>query len=311
MIVSSVTELIGNTPMLDVSHLLAGDGARILVKLEMMNPGGSIKDRPALAMITAAEAAGLLKPGMTIVEPTAGNTGIGLALVGNLKGYRTVFFVPDRMSSEKIMAMRAFGAQVMLIAKEEGMQGCISRALAYCNENEGCFMPQQFANPANPKQAQEILGAEIHKQLGGYPDGIAIGAGSGGTFTGLSRWLKQGNPHGLAWLVQPHGSIFDGSQKGTYEVEGIGNSFIPGNLELEIADRIFTVADADSFKTCQRVIKEVGLAVAGSSGANLVASLELARQLGPGKTVVTVFPDNMERYFSKPWCEQIIAGLQE
>lgn len=305
MIVRSVIELIGNTPMLDISQLVGDQAARLLVKLEMMNPGGSIKDRPALAMITAAEQAGLLKPGMTIVEPTAGNTGIGLALVGNLKGYKTVFFVPDRMSIEKINSMRAYGAEVHLVPKDEGMQGCIERARTY-SANGNCFMPQQFENCANPRQAQSVLGPEIFEQLGAYPDGIAIGAGTGGTFTGLARWLKEGNPHGLCWLVQPEGSIFAGGEKGSYEVEGIGNSFIPPNLDLEIADHIATIPDHASFEACKRVSTEVGLAVAGSSGANLCAAMELARQLGPGKTVVTVFPDNMDRYFSKPWFERIV-----
>jgi len=306
MIVSSIMELIGNTPLLDISHMAGEGAARVLVKLEMMNPGGSIKDRPALAMIEDAERAGLLKPGMTLVEPTAGNTGIGLALVGKLKGYRTVFFVPDRMSIEKINSMRAYGARVELVPKEYGMPRCIEMAQAFAARQGNCFIPQQFANPANPKQAECLLGPEIGRQMNGFPHGIAIGAGTGGTFTGLARWLKAGRPDAQCVLVQPRGSVFAGDEKGSYEVEGIGNSFIPATLDLSLADHIATVDDADAFATCRRVLTEVGLAVAGSSGANLFASLDLARRLGPDKTVVTVFPDNMERYFSKPWAQAIL-----
>lgn len=308
MITRSVIELIGNTPLLDVSSLTKPGSARVLAKLEMYNPGGSIKDRPALAMIEAAEKKGELKPGMTIVEPTAGNTGIGLALVGNLKGYKTVFFVPDRMSAEKINSMRAYGAIVKLIPKEEGMQGCIQQAKDYAESCGDCYIPQQFENDANPGQAESSLGPEIYEQMGAYPDGIALGAGTGGTFTGLSRWMKSNNPDGTCWLVQPEGSIFDGSEKGSYEVEGIGNSFIPKNLILKNADHIYTVPDEVSFRFCQRLTVEMGLAVAGSSGANLAASVALAEQLGEGKTVVTIFPDNMERYFSKPWFDRLKEG---
>ncbi len=306
MIAASVIDLIGKTPILDISKLVGPGQARLLTKLEMYNPGGSIKDRPALAMIQAAEAAGHLKPGMTIVEPTAGNTGIGLALVGNLKGYATTFFVPDRMSREKINAMRAFGAQVFLIPKERGMPGCIEEAEKYAAEQGNCFIPQQFSNPANPWQAEHQLGPEIFEQLGFYPDGIALGAGTGGTFSGVARWLKLHHPTAQCWLVQPLGSIFDGAERKPYEIEGIGNSFIPANLDLSLADRIFTVPDQDAFATCRRLAREAGIAVAGSSGANACAAMALCRELGPGKTVLTLFPDNMERYYSKSWFEDVI-----
>jgi len=265
MIVKSAIELIGNTPLIDISPMVPPGGARLIAKCEWFNPGGSIKDRPALAMIEAAEREGLLKTGMTIVEPTAGNTGIGLALVGNLKGYKTVFFVPDRMSREKIMAMKLYGAEVKLFPKEEGMTACIEAARQYAEAHNG-FMPQQFANPANPDQAEHILGAEIERQMGFIPDGLAIGAGTGGTFTGLSRWLKKRNPKAVCWLVEPVGSVFKGGEKGSYEVEGIGNSFIPGTLDLDLADEVISVPDEASFRRVKQLARTMGLLVAGSAG---------------------------------------------
>jgi len=309
MITHSLIELIGKTPLLELTPGLEEGHARLLAKLEMCNPGGSIKDRPALAMVEAAEREGHLRPGMTIVEPTAGNTGIGLALIGNLKGYRTVFFVPDRMSREKIMMMKLYGAEVFLVPKELGMVACIERARAYCEEHGDCFSPQQFENPANPWQAETRLGPEIGEQLGFVPDGLAIGAGTGGTFTGLARWLKKHNPEGRCYLVEPEGSILGGGPKGTYQVEGIGNSFFPETLDMSIVDSVVTVADIDSFAACGFIAKQYGLVLGGSCGANFVAAKKLAAELGPGKTVVTVFPDNMERYFSKEWTS-VLAGMK-
>ncbi|MDJ0841757.1 MAG: cysteine synthase family protein [Acidobacteriota bacterium] len=306
MVYKSVIEMIGNTPLLDISEHLEEECARLVVKLEMFNPGGSIKDRPALAMIEAAERAGNLKPGMTIVEPTAGNTGIGLALVGNLKGYRTVFFVPDRMSREKILAMRLYGAEVHLVPKELGMAQCIELARSYCEEHGNCFMTQQFENPANPNQAESHLGPEVYEQLGRYPDGMTVGAGTGGTFTGLARWLKKNNPNGICWLVEPKGSIFGGGPRGSYLVEGIGNSFYPQVLDMDLADHVATIADTDSFAACKFIAHKMGLIVGGSAGANFHAAKQLCRQLGPGKTVLTVFPDNMERYYSKDWVAELV-----
>lgn len=307
-VAQSVIELIGKTPLLNLSALLPDDCASVYAKLEMLNPGGSIKDRPALAMIRQAEADGLLKKGMTIVEPTAGNTGIGLALVGNLLGYKTVFFVPGRMSREKVNNMRLYGAEVFLMPDEMTMQDCIAEAGKYAKEQGNCFMPQQFENPANPKQAETILGPEIEAQLGFMPDGLAIGAGTGGTFSGLAHWMKAKNPEGQCWLVEPEGSIFKGGTKGKYQVEGIGNSFIPPTLDIDVADYIATIPDADSFKRCKQLAREAGLLVGGSSGANFEASCQLAAKLGKGKTVVTVIPDTMDRYGSKDWVQKIVEG---
>lgn len=307
-VVRSLIDLIGNTPLLDISDILPAGSAQLYVKLEQCNPGGSIKDRPALAMITAAEQSGALKPGMTIVEPTAGNTGIGLALAGNLKGYPTVFFVPDRMSREKIMAMKLYGAEVILVPKEEGMIGCIERAKKYGEEKGNCYIPQQFENPANPAQAENILGPEIEAALGRKPDGIAIGAGTGGTFTGLARWLKKNNPNGWARLVQPVGSVFCGGPKGDYQIEGIGNSFIPGTLDLSLADDIVDIPDSASFYRVKQLGKVKGLLVGGSAGANVEAAAQLCEKLGEGKIVVTIIPDTIERYCSKEWVQKLAEG---
>lgn len=307
-VAQSVIELIGNTPLLNLSRLLPADSAQVYGKLEMFNPGGSIKDRPALAMIRDAETNGKLKPGMTIVEPTAGNTGIGLALVGNLLGYKTVFFVPGRMSKEKVNSMRLFGAKVFLMPDDMPMLECIARAGAYTEEQGNCYMPQQFANQANPKQAETILGPEIESQLGFLPDGLAIGAGTGGTFTGLAHWLKNKKPSAVCWLVEPVGSVFKGGTKQNYQVEGIGNSFIPSTLHLDLADDIISIPDKDSFKRCKQLALEAGLLVGGSSGANFEASAQLAAKLGKGKTVITVIPDNMDRYNSKEWVQNLVRG---
>lgn len=307
-IAESVMDLIGKTPLLNLSKLLPPDSAKVFAKLEMFNPGGSIKDRPALAMIRKAEKEGLLKPGMTIVEPTAGNTGIGLALVGNLLGYKTVFFVPSRMSIEKVNNMRLYGAEVFLMPAEMTMQQCIQEAGAYAEKTGNCYMPQQFENQANPEQAENILGPEIQEQLGYVPHGLAIGAGTGGTFSGLAHWLKNNNPQAECWLVEPVGSVFKGGEKQAYQVEGIGNSFIPPTLHIDMADEIVSIPDSDSFKRCKQLARHAGLLVGGSAGANFEAAAQLASKLGKDKTVVTVIPDNMDRYSSKDWVQKLATG---
>lgn len=305
---TSLIDLIGKTPLLDCSALAGRGSAKIVAKLELFNPGGSIKDRPALAMVEAAEKAGLLRKGMTIVEPTAGNTGIGLALVGNLKGYKTVFFVPDRMSREKIVCMKLLGADVHLVDKDLGMPGCVDKAHDYAEETGNCYIPQQFENSANPDQAEDFMGPEVHEQLGYFPDGLAVGSGTGGTFTGLSRWLHKHHPQPKCWCVQPVGSVFGGDPKGNYEVEGIGNSFVPKTLNLDLADRIVSVPDANSFRRVKEAAMKFGLLLGGSSGANLDAAIELAHELGPRKTVLTVLPDGLERYLSKPWVDHLVEN---
>jgi len=301
-------DYIGNTPMFDLSSMVQETGAHLYAKLEFMNPGGSIKDRPALAMILDAEKRGLLQPGMVIVEPTAGNTGIGLAIVARSRGYKSVFFVPDRMSQEKIQAVNLFGGETFLIPSDKGILGCIEACESYMRGRSDCYMPQQFSNPANPFQAETILGSEIEQQLGTIPDGTAIGAGTGGTFTGLARFLKEKNTKATCVVVEPEGSIYAGGPKGDYRIEGIGNSYIPANLDLGLADDIATISDLDSFQMCARLRKDFGLLVGGSSGANIMASIRLCKKLGPNRTVVTVLPDGMERYRSKNWVQELLKG---
>ena len=305
MIYSRASEMIGNTPLFALPPLGGAQGARILAKLEYCNPGGSIKDRPALAMIQAAEQSGELRAGMTIVEATAGNTGIGLALVARDRGYGCVLFVPDKVCEEKRAMLKALDVKVILTPKEEGMGEAISRAGAYCADSGNCFMPCQFDNPANPEQAEHILAAEISAQLDGIPDALAIGAGSGGTFTGLARWLKRENPNAVCHLVQPQGSVFDGSPYQPSQIDGIGNSFLPRILDTELADEMVTVSCEDAFWACRLLAREKALLVGSSSGANFFAARRLARRLAPGDRVLTVFPDHMERYFSQSWTDQL------
>jgi len=301
-------DFIGNTPMMEISELVPDGGAQLFAKLEFTNPGGSIKDRPALAMVLDGFERGLLKPEMEIVEPTAGNTGIGLALVAKAYGLTSMFFVPERMSQEKIQAIQICGGRVELVPTELGMTGCIEACEDYMKQREGCYMPQQFENPANPRQAETILAAEIERDLGQIPDGIAIGAGTGGTFTGVARYMKARSTNTRCVVVEPVGSIFGGGPKGDYRTEGIGNSYIPGNLELSLADDIATIPDRASFGMCAAMRQLYGLGVGGSSGANVAAAVQLCKRLGKGKKVVTVLCDGMERYRSKKWVQELLKG---
>lgn len=307
MIFSQASELIGNTPLFDLSTMTGDSCARIYAKLEYTNPGGSIKDRPALAMILAAEAQGVLRTGMTIVEATAGNTGIGLALVARERGYACVLFAPDKICVEKQRMLKAYGAQLVLVSSALGMSEALNQARAYCAENRDTYMPCQFDNAANPLQAEHLLAGEILRQLGRVPDGLAVGAGTGGTFTGLARRMKRDNPQITCHLVQPEGSVFDGSPYAPTEIDGIGNSFIPNVLDTKLADAVVTVSASQAYEACADLAREKSLLVGSSSGANYYAARELARQLGADAAVVTVFPDHMERYFSKAWTAQLHA----
>jgi cysteine synthase len=304
-VVDSVLDLVGNTPLLRLTRF--APGLELFSKLEYLNPGGSVKDRIGVGMIKAAEALGQIQPGVsTIIEPTAGNTGVGLAIAAKALGYRCILCVPTKYSREKMMLMKALGAELELIPKELGMKGAIARCAELANRIPHAFVPQQFANPSNPDSHYATTGPEIWEQMGARVDAVVLGAGSGGTFTGIARYLKEKNPKVQAIVVQPVGSIYCGAPLQDWVVEGVGNSFIPDSLDLSIADRIMDVADADSLTTARELIATEGCLVGASSGANAWAARELARTMPAGSRVVTLFPDGAERYMSK----QPVADLE-
>jgi len=297
-VVDSVLDLVGNTPLLRLTRF--APGLELFSKLEYLNPGGSVKDRIGVGMIKAAEALGQIKPGLsTIIEPTAGNTGVGLAIAAKALGYRCILCVPTKYSREKMMLMKALGAELELIPKELGMKGAIARCAELAASIPHAFVPQQFANPSNPDSHYATTGPEIWEQMEGRVDAVVLGAGSGGTFTGIARYLKEQNPKVQAVVVQPVGSIYCGAPLQDWVVEGVGNSFIPDSLDLSLADRILDVADADSLATARELIATEGCLVGASSGANAWAAREVAKSLPAGARVVTLFPDGAERYMSK------------
>jgi len=304
-VVDSVLELVGNTPLLHLTRF--APGLELFSKLEYLNPGGSVKDRIGVGMIKAAEALGQIQPGVsTIIEPTAGNTGVGLAIAAKALGYRCILCVPTKYSREKMMLMKALGAELELIPKELGMKGAIARCAELAATIPHAFVPQQFANPSNPDSHYATTGPEIWEQMEGRVDAVVLGAGSGGTFTGIARYLKEKNPAIKAVVVQPVGSVYCGAPLQDWVVEGVGNGFIPDSLDLSIADRIIDVADADSLATARELIATEGCLVGASSGANAWAARELAKSLPAGSRVVTLFPDGAERYMSK----QPVADLE-
>lgn len=304
-VVDSVLDLVGNTPLLRLTRF--APEFQIFSKLEYLNPGGSVKDRIGVGMIRAAEALGQIRPGVsTIIEPTAGNTGVGLAIAAKALGYRCILCVPTKYSREKMMLMKALGAELVLIPKELGMKGAIERCAELAASIPDAFVPQQFANPSNPDSHYATTGPEIWAQMEGRVDAVVLGAGSGGTFTGIARYLKEKNPAIRAIVVQPEGSIYCGAPLKEWVVEGVGNSFIPASLDLSLADRIIDVADADSLATARELIATEGCLVGASSGANAWAAREVAKTLPAGARVVTLFPDGAERYMSK----QPVAELE-
>jgi cysteine synthase len=264
-----------------------------------LNPGGSVKDRAASGIILRAEADGKLRSGGAIVEATAGNTGIGLALIGVQRGYKVVLFVPERFSQEKVAIMRALGAQVTRTPDAEGMQGAIRRANEFVARTPGAFMAAQFDNPANPDYHYETTGPEIFEQMEGQIDALVIGAGTAGTFTGVARFLKERLPSVLAFAVETQGSILGGGKPGPHKVEGIGASFIPGNFDRSVCDQVLMVTDADAFAMVRELAAREGVLSGSSGGANVAAAVRVAGWLGQGKRVVTMIPDSAERYLSK------------
>jgi len=285
--------------MLQFTRLVPAGAADVFAKLEYLNPGGSVKDRAAIGIIKRAEAEGKLRPGGTIVEATAGNTGIGLALIGVKRGYKVSLFVPEKFSEEKVMIMRALGAEVVRTPEDEGMSGAISRANELVASTPGAFMAGQFENPANPDYHSETTAREIFEQMEGQIDAIAIGSGTAGTFTGVARYVKEHLPQVYAAAVETQGSILGGGKPGPHKVEGIGASFIPQNFDRSVCDEVMMVTDEQAFGMVKRLAAEEGVLSGSSGGAAVYAALELARRLGSGKRVVTIIPDSAERYLSK------------
>ena len=294
----SILDLIGHTPLVQLRRVPGEGAAQVLGKLESRNPGGSVKDRIAQAMIEAAEQEGRLKPGDTIVEPTSGNTGIGLALVAAVKGYRLVLTMPEDMSLERRKLLRRLGAEFVLTPALEGMTGAVFAAEQLVRE-QGYFMPQQFENPANPEIHTRTTGPEIVAATGGQVDAFVVGVGTGGTITGAGRVLREANPHVLLVAVEPERSpVLAGGRPRPHAIQGIGASFVPGVLDRTLLDEIIPVSDDDSIAMMERLAREEGLLVGISAGANVYAACVVARRLGAGKTVVTILPDTGERYLS-------------
>ena len=298
-VADDITQLVGGTPLLQLKRLTPPGSASVYAKLEYLNPGGSVKDRAAIGMIARAEREGKLRPGGTIVEATAGNTGIGLALIGVNRGYKVALFVPEKFSEEKVMIMRALGAEVTRTPDAEGMQGAIRRANQLAASDPNAFMASQFDNPANPDFHFHTTAQEIFEQMEGRIDAVVIGSGTAGTFTGIARYLKKQLPNALAIAVETQGSVLGGGQPGPHKVEGIGSSFIPGNFDSSVCDEVLMVKDPDAFDMVKQLAAREGVLAGSSGGANVFASLQVARRLGPGKRVVTMIPDSAERYLSK------------
>ncbi|MBT7682016.1 MAG: cysteine synthase A [Nitrospina sp.] len=293
-------ELIGGTPLVKLNSVIPSNRANIFAKLEFFNPGGSVKDRIALAMIEDAEKKGLIQPGSTIIEPTSGNTGIGLALVGAVKGYEVILVMSENMSAERRLILESFGAKTELSRAEFGMEGTIQRAEEMLAQNPGYFMPQQFNNPANPEVHRQTTGPEIVAAMeDNSVDGFVAGIGTGGTITGVGEVLKKHYSQVKVVGVEPATSaVLSGKPPGPHKIQGIGAGFKPNVLNFDLLDQILPVSDEDAFKFAQRMGKEEGLLVGISSGAACFAANELAKELGPGKNVVAVLPDTGERYFS-------------
>jgi len=298
-VADDITQLVGETPILHFRKLVPPGSADVYAKLEYLNPGGSVKDRAAVGIIQRAEEEGKLRPLGTIVEATAGNTGIGLALIGVNRGYKVALFVPERFSEEKVMLMRALGAEVIRTPDAEGMEGAIQRAKEFAAGNPNVFMASQFENPANPDYHYETTACEIFEQMEGRIDALVIGAGTAGTFTGVARYLKQRLSDVLAIAVETQGSVLGGGPPGKHKVEGIGTSFVPKNFDPTVCDEVIMVTDADAFDMVKKLAALEGVLSGSSGGANIHAALEVARRLRSGKRVITMIPDSAERYLSK------------
>ena len=294
-----VLGLIGNTPLVKINNLTAPGDAAIWAKLEGFNPGGSVKDRIGLSMIEAAERDGKLKPGSIIVEPTSGNTGIGLAMVAAIKGYRLVLTMPDTMSMERRQILEAYGAELVLTEGKKGMKGAVEKAEELCRSNPDCFLPQQFENSANPEIHRKTTALEIISDLGVAPDGFVAGVGTGGTITGVGEVLKERNPDVWIAAVEPAASpVLSGGNPGPHKIAGIGAGFVPGVLNVSIYNEIIKVTDSDAAETARSMAKKEGIMAGISSGAAVWAALQVAKRLGKGRQVVVIVPDRGDRYLS-------------
>ncbi len=305
MVLDSILDAIGNTPMIKLSRMAEPDSADILVKFEGLNVGGSIKTRTAYNMIRKAEEDGIINENTIIVEPTSGNQGIGLALVGAVRGYKTKIIMPDSVSEERRKLVEHYGAEVILIHDAGNIGACIEEcletALRMQREDPNVFVPQQFENPANPQIQREQTGVEILEQVGGPIHGFCSGIGTGGTITGIGETLKSKNPDIEIWAVEPeHAAILSGGSIGTHLQMGIGDGLIPAILNQSIYNDICIIADDEAIRTAKELASKEGIMCGISSGTNVAAAIKLAKKLGPGKTVVTVLPDTAERYFSTP-----------
>lgn len=298
MIFNNAIDMIGNTPLFKLNNMVDENMAEVYVKLEKFNPGGSIKDRAALGMIERAEKEGVIKLGDTIVEPTSGNTGIALAMIGKLKGYKVIIVMPETMSVERRTMMKAYGAELVLTEGAKGMKGAIEKAIEIAKDKEGYFIPQQFINEANPVKHYETTAEEILKDLGDL-DIFVAGVGTGGTIAGVSSNLKHHNSNIKVVGVEPAKSpVISGGKPGPHKIQGIGAGFIPDIYKKELVDQVMTITDEESFEYARRMGKEEGILVGISSGANIAAAIKLAKELGKGKKVVTVAPDGGEKYLS-------------
>lgn len=295
----NITELIGRTPLVRLNRLSPTSGATIYGKVEFFNPGGSVKDRICLNMIDEAERLGALKPGGTIVEPTSGNTGIGLALVSAVRGYKLILVMPESMSMERASLLSSYGAQLVLTPAWEGMKGSIREAESIIAQNPSYFMPDQFSNPANPAMHKKTTAIEILESLDGKIDAFVAAVGTGGTITGCGELFKERNPKVQVIAVEPAGSpVLSGGEPGPHKIQGIGAGFVPKVLNRAIIDRVMTVTDDEAYQTAKQLSKKEGLLVGISAGANVFAAQKVAQELGPGKNVVTILCDTGERYIS-------------
>lgn len=309
MVYQNILDAMGNTPMIQLNHMVPEGAARILVKFEGLNVGGSIKTRTAYNMICDAEEKGIINQNTIIVEPTSGNQGIGLALVGAVKGYRTIIIMPDSVSEERRKLIHHYGAELILIHDDnnigECIDECLQTAMRMAEEDPNVFVPQQFINPANPQVHRSHTGQEILEQVDGPIHGFCSGIGTGGTITGIGETLKAANPDMEIWAVEPeHAAILSGGSIGSHLQMGIGDGVIPDILNQNIYQDIYIVKDEEAIRTAQELASKEGIMCGISSGTNVAAAIQLAKKLGEGKTVVTVLPDTAERYFSTPLFEE-------